>query len=134
MGTILHLNNGRIMNPEPFPVEDRTPVIFRVWTTPGVIKFDSPMAPFSGEVIALFPTVRADFQGNILSYEAVGQYGAATLDLVLARTRPARMCEWLPLARELAGQFDYKLRVVGTDALGERGKINVSYLSWDRPA
>ena len=113
---------------------DRTLVIFRVWTAEGIIKFDSPMAPFPGDVIALFPTGRADPRGNIQAYEGAGQYGVATLNLVLARTRPAKPCEWFPLARELVGQFDYKLRVVGTDALGERGQTNVSNLRWTRPA
>lgn len=127
---ILHLNSGRIMNPEPYPVEERTPVIFRAWPA----KPTWTGRELAVTVIALFPTIRADLSGNISSYEAVGQHGAATLDHVLARTRPARMCEWFPLARELVGQFDYKLRVVGTDALGERGKTNVSNLQWDRPA
>jgi hypothetical protein len=64
-----------------------------------------------GDIIALFPTIPADLQGNCLSYQHVGQHGAASPAHVIARTRPATPEEYAALRVELES-IGYTLRVV----------------------
>jgi hypothetical protein len=65
-------------------------VVFRRWDDP------------SGDVIALFPEIPADIEGQYcLSYEHVGQHGGADYRNVIANTVPAPVKEAARLAREL---------------------------------
>ena len=67
---------------------DRTPVIFRKWKG-------------SEDVFALFPTIPADVNGQlVLSYEHIGQHGAASL-LIISETTPASEAEYADLKDEL---------------------------------
>ena len=65
----------------------QTPTIFRKYR--------------DGEIIALFPTIPADLDGNCSSYVHVGQHGAADPGHVIARTRPATSDEYADLLAEL---------------------------------
>ena len=67
----------------------KTIVIFRKWKGK------------DGDVIALFPDVKADFEGNIMSYEHIGQHGAADYNHVVSKTRLATKKEFRPLLKEL---------------------------------
>lgn len=79
-------------------VDMRIPVVFRVWG--------------NGDVIALFPDVAADAgMTKCLSYEHVGQHGAADYAGVIEGTRPAKAGEHAGLSRELGG-MGYDLRVL----------------------
>jgi hypothetical protein len=55
---------------------------------------------FNGEVLALFPELPGDSNPyrTCLSYQHIGQHGAAAIDLKAA---PATLAEYAPLAREL---------------------------------
>jgi hypothetical protein len=76
----------------------RTKVIFWCWRD-------------TGDVIALFPEVKADPAGNCLGYMHIGQHGAAGYLGVVAASRPASRKEYLSLARELR-LIGYRLRRV----------------------
>lgn len=66
-----------------------TPVIFRTFRN-------------TGDVIALFPTIPHDPSGlYMMSYQHVGQHGAASPLLTQQHTRPATEEEKAPLRREL---------------------------------
>ncbi len=49
-------------------MEQQTKVVFRVFP--------------EGDVIALFPDEIADHSGNIMSYQQIGQHGAANIELI----------------------------------------------------
>lgn len=91
-------------------------VIFRVFTDSGCDKYDPKLSPderlsiIQSNVIALFPDVVADMQGNVQSYMHVGQHGAADLKGLLKDTRAAMPNEYKPLAQELRG-IGYKLDI-----------------------
>jgi hypothetical protein len=85
-----------------------TRVIFRKWRN-------------SGDIIALFPDIKADFMGGCLSYEHVGQHAAATYNLVVAATRPATPAEYAELLAELQRIGYDDLRVV--TRRGKRGTV-----------
>jgi hypothetical protein len=53
-----------------------------------------------GSVIALFPEVEWDKQGNCSSYMRIGQHGAANYNSVISITRPSGP-EFKSLAKEL---------------------------------
>jgi hypothetical protein len=75
-----------------------TTVIFRKWS-----KKDG------GDVIALFPEI-SEGNGLILSYQHLGQHGAASPGIVYA-TKAATPSEYAPLKRELE-QIGYRLKVM----------------------
>lgn len=62
-----------------------------------------------GEVLALFPFIKWDDRGDILSYLHIGQHGPASRDVVTI-TRPATRAEYTPLMRELR-RLGYRLEV-----------------------
>lgn len=73
-------------------------VIFRKWA--------------NGDIIALFPQLPHDLRGDYcVSYEHVGQHGAALASHVIANTTPATPDEYADLMRELE-TIGYSLRVV----------------------
>ena len=63
-----------------------------------------------GEVIALFPNIEWDMQGNITSYMHIGQHGSASPDL-LTELEKATPDEFQELLRELE-RIGYKLKVL----------------------
>ncbi|MCG3197068.1 MAG: hypothetical protein GHCLOJNM_01552 [bacterium] len=80
--------------------EERTAVVFRVWRS-------RPRT-----VLALFPLEPADALGRwCLSYERVGQHGAADYLACLDGTRPATLEESADLREELE-RIGYQLDVV----------------------
>ena len=79
--------------------EPATVVVFRVWKEKNAL----------GEVLALFPTIDAG-HGMCMSYEHVGQHGAAFYDACLVMTRPAKRSEYAALASELR-RIGYKLDI-----------------------
>jgi len=74
-------------------------VVFRKWK--------------DGDILALFPKEIADSNGNCMSYEHVGQHGAAAYGGCVYKTKPAKPSEYAALKRELEGigyNLDVKLR------------------------
>ena len=69
-------------------------VIFRKWKK---AKYDV----INGTIIALWPAVAADRNGNCNSYEHVGQHGGADYQGVIAKTLPATPKEYADLLAEL---------------------------------
>ncbi len=74
-----------------------TTVIFRYWQK---------------SIIALFPTIEADPHGNCLSYQHIGQHGAADYTGIVTNSRPATKDEYTPLLAELQsiGYADLSIR------------------------
>lgn len=68
---------------------EKTAVVFRVWRD-------------TNTVIALFPNER-EVSGCVMSYEHVGQHGAADYAHVINATRPANADESSALRQELQG-------------------------------
>jgi hypothetical protein len=90
--------------------EPITPVIFRVFK-PESLRQKGWSDTTSTEVIALFPTIPANHSGtDVMSYAHVGQHSAASPDIVVARTRPAKPHEYANLKRELES-IGYRLKV-----------------------
>lgn len=70
----------------------------------------------NGEVIALFPEIPADYMGHFcLSYQSVGQHGAAST-MIVRDTRPATTEEAELLKREL--------RALGYDDMKDYKRIS----------
>lgn len=65
-----------------------------------------------GDVIALFPELPGDGNPYVtcLSYQHVGQHGAACVNLIPAYTRPASFDEYAPLLKELAA-LGYSVKI-----------------------
>lgn len=79
--------------------EPITKVIFRKWKS-------------NGDIIALFPELPGSVRpGTCLSYEHVGQHGAASLSLTQAHTTLATEQEYRDLKRELES-CGYRLKVL----------------------
>lgn len=81
-----------------------------------------------GDVIALFPELAGDMKPDTcMSYQHVGQHGAASVRLMCDGTIPAKREEWRPLAQELR-RIGYKLRIVNrfsrTDFNKRKEQIN----------
>ena len=76
---------------------EKTVVVFRVWRK-------------GGDVLALFP-LEDGGRGLCMSYQHVGQHGAADYGLCIGRTRPATPAEYSDLAAELR-EIGYELRIV----------------------
>ena len=74
----------------------KTQVIFRIWRK---------------EVIALFPYEIADMKGNCLSYQHIGQHGAANYSAIVYESRPATPAEYADLKAELE-KLGYQLEVI----------------------
>ena len=81
------------MSDESTPV---TQVVFRRWRD-------------TGDIIALFPELPADYQGRFCdAYEHVGQHGGADYYGVILVTKPVSLEDAAPLARELE-RIGYRL-------------------------
>lgn len=74
----------------------KTQVIFRLWRK---------------SVIALFPYEIADMKGNCLSYQHVGQHGAANYSAIIYESCPAHPTEFADLKTELE-KLGYQLEVI----------------------
>lgn len=75
------------------------PVVFRVWKG-------------TKDVIALFPTLPADYTGlNCLSYERLGGHGGADYERVMDETRAATTEEYAATKHELETTYTYRLQV-----------------------
>src|SRR3989304_3134321 len=74
-------------------------VVFRRWND-------------TGDIIALFPEIVADIDGlYCLSYEHVGQHGAADYHGIIQHTLPVTSKEYAGLAQELT-QIGYSLKPI----------------------
>lgn len=62
-------------------------------------------------IIALFPYEEADHQGRCLSYEHIGQHGAADYSYVIAATHPATPNSYARLKHELENLVGYELTI-----------------------
>lgn len=74
----------------------KTQIIFRYWRK---------------DVIALFPYEIADMKGNCLSYQHVGQHGAANYSAIVYESRPATQAELANLKEELE-RLGYNLEII----------------------
>lgn len=79
-------------------IEQVTEVVFRVFKT-------------DGDVVALFPNEIADLEGNCMSYQRIGQHGAATYNHCISISRPAMPAEYASLKRELES-IGYILKII----------------------
>lgn len=75
-------------------------VICRKWTKIGI-----------EEVIALFPYVVVDFDGNCSSYMHVGQHSSASYSYMMLHSRPATELEYADLKLELEN-IGYVLKII----------------------
>ena len=64
-----------------------------------------------GDILALFPDEITDPLGNCLSYQTIGQHGAATYDYCIEQTKPATPSEYKDLYDELTRVVGYNLDV-----------------------
>ncbi len=97
--------------------KQKTIVVFRKWP-----------AAQGGDVIALFPELPGTYNANrdCLSYQHVGQHGAADLGIVDS-TRLATPAEYRALARELRQigyNLDIKVRCTYRHQLKRRAEID----------
>lgn|SRR4030067_2508294 len=74
----------------------KTQVIFRYWRN---------------DVIALFPYEIADMKGNCLSYQHIGQHGAANYSAIVYESRPATPTEYAAIQSELE-KLGYNLEII----------------------
>lgn len=80
----------------------------RIWTA-AIFRRYPPSR--GGDVIALFPDLPHDAAGRYcVSYQHLGQHGAADYSGVIAATRPADAEEYAPLLAELQ-RIGYRVRV-----------------------
>ena len=70
-----------------------------------------------GDVVALFPDIPFDPEGNIASYSHIGQHAAANYDKVLEETVAARREEYRHLKKELekAGYTNLEVKEIPPD-------------------
>jgi hypothetical protein len=66
---------------------------------------------FSGEVFALFPHVCCNHNGNVTSYQHVGQHSSANYNYCLGLSKPASPTQYADLKKELEG-LGYEINVV----------------------
>lgn len=65
------------------------------------------------EVIAIFPDLKANMDGDPLCFQHIGQHGACDPDFVKGNARPATPEEYADMKRELeAPPYRYNLKVV----------------------
>lgn len=76
--------------------EELTRVVFRRWS--------------NGDVIALFPDIHENVDGDCLSYEHIGQHGEADYTSCIFNTHPATAIEYKDLFEELTS-IGYNLKV-----------------------
>lgn len=80
----------------------KTDVVFRVWNNQNFA---------AHRIIALFPHEAWDLNGNVVSYEHVGQHAAADYYHCIKASHPATESEYKPLFDELT-DIGYDLNVV----------------------
>jgi hypothetical protein len=78
-----------------------TDVIFRVDTS----------KDFKGTVFAIFPHQVADYKGNVMSYQHIGQHSGANYSHCINTSKPATEKQYSDLKTELE-QIGYSLRIV----------------------
>lgn len=78
-----------------------TDVIFRVDTT----------KDWKGTVFALLPHEVCDYDGNVTTYQHIGQHSAATYNHCIATSRPATETEYADLKAEMES-IGYNFKVV----------------------
>ncbi len=79
-----------------------TDIIFRTETGNSVWK---------GTVFALFPHECSDNNGNVTSYQHIGQHGSADYHHCIATSKLATPAEYADLKKEMEG-LGYKIRVI----------------------
>lgn len=81
----------------------QTRVVFRMWN-------GGEKGKAKKYLIALFPDIEEYFPGTVLSYEHIGQHGAALYNRIIMESRPATPTEYADLAAELAS-LGYDLKI-----------------------
>jgi hypothetical protein len=66
----------------------------------------------SGDVLAVFPSIPADYHGAMLCYAHVGQHGSCSNGYYYRETKPATLEEYGPLLDELRRIYE-----TGADAV-----------------
>ena len=82
--------------------KDKTDVVFRVDKT----------KDWKGTIFALFPHTCCDYQGNVSTYQFVGQHSAANYGYCIQTSRPATKKDYAELKKHLRNHFGYNLKVV----------------------
>lgn len=81
----------------------QTRVVFRMWN-------GGEKGKAKKHLIALFPDIDEYWPGYVLSYEHIGQHGAADYNQIIMDSRPATPAEYADLAAELAS-IGYDLKI-----------------------
>lgn len=80
------------------------------YTTDIVFRVDTSKE-FKGTVFALFPHEVCDFDGNVTTYEHIGQHSTATYDYCIKISRLATESEYNDLKKEMES-LGYNINVV----------------------
>ena len=91
----------------------KTDVVFRYDTT----------KDWKGTIFALLPHECADHQGNVTTYQHVGQHSAADYLYCISKSRPATPAEYADLKKEMEG-MGYNFNVIQKQ---NRDKFLISY-------
>lgn len=60
----------------------------------------------NGDMLAVFPSIPADYHGSMLCYSRVGQHGACSNSHYYRNTKPATPEQYAPLLSELRGIYE----------------------------
>lgn len=60
----------------------------------------------SGDVLAVFPSIPADYQGSMLCYARMGQHSGCSDSYYYHGTKPATPEQYAPLLNELRGIYE----------------------------
>ena len=60
----------------------------------------------NGDVLAVFPSIPADYHGSMLCYAHIGQHGGCSNNYYYRNTKPATPEQYAPLLNELRGIYE----------------------------
>ena len=66
---------------------------------------------WEGVIFALFPHFVNDFEGNVLSYQKIGQHSSADYQHCIRKSKPAIEAEYIYLKKELE-EIGYDLNII----------------------
>ena len=79
------------------------------YKTDVVFRFDNTKG-FKGTIFALLPHEVCDFDGNVTTYQHVGQHSAGDYNHCIKTSRPATEAEYADLKKEMEGLgYDFKV-------------------------
>ena len=67
---------------------------------------------FKDTIFAIFPYEIADLEGNVMSYQNIGQHSAVTFDIAMKHSVPALPKEYKELKKEMETCYDYEIKII----------------------